>query len=401
MRALLILAAAVALGSITIGAAQATAQDESGTIRGIVFEDLDGDGARDPGEAGLLGVEVRLRRGNFTLQRVHSAADGAFAFEHVDSGQYQVAAHDIDAALGAHICSAGVFSFNPFPGAYCVGTSVPLHLTTSASVDVTLEVGQELEVAFGARRAEVDIFAGVALLETDFAPAGTLIEAFVHDQECGSTTVPPVPPAGYIGDHQFQLNVLGQSERSGCAVPGDEITFRVGGVPAAEAELFEPTTAASRPFTLIALTAMRQHAWYWYEQSGEDLPADRTSVQAVIDGAVCGEARIEALPGTGIAGFSRLLVPSEELQPGCGRPGAMVTFMVEGVATGRPIEWEPGLQYVNPFSPPLSEPSVLPETGGGSASDGSVVWLVVASSAAAGFALAGAGLLAGRRVGPR
>ncbi len=46
-------------------------------------------------------------------------------------------------------------------------------------------------------------------------------------------------------------------------------------------------------------------------------------------------------------GFSRLIVPSETLQPGCGRPGATVSFLVGGVMAETTALWKPGIRRID------------------------------------------------------
>ena len=55
---------------------------------------------------------------------------------------------------------------------------------------------------------------GRTILEGDYAPPGTVVEAFVNGQECGVTTVPD----GSVF-RTFELRVLGAGERAGCLSP--------------------------------------------------------------------------------------------------------------------------------------------------------------------------------------
>jgi len=170
----------------------------------------------------------------------------------------------------------------------------------------------------------------------------------------------PDPNGGFIGDHRFELHVLGAGEQPGCATGGATVKFRIAGVPAVEYFSWVPFSDVTTfgQFQFIYLTAIRQHAWYWFEAPENEGPVVGTRVQAVIDGQVCGKTPIEG-QGTGLVGFSRLLVPSAELQPGCGRAGAKVSFLFDGVRRGEPIEWAPGLHYINP----LHGPPLFPVTG--------------------------------------
>ena len=359
MRLLLMVALAAVLGLVSAGAGRAeTPTPAPGEISGFVFHDTDGDGVRDEGENGLAGRQIDLSRSQGHLQTVVSSSDGSFVLAGVDQGEYTVTVN-VDARQG--ICSSGVATFNPFPYTYCVSATIPWRNTTPTELLIAVSDTTGAVADFGARPADIAVLEGLALIEDDYAPPGTRIEAVVNGQVCGSTIVPD-PNGGFIGDHRFELHVLGAVEQPGCAGRGDSVAFRVGGVPAVESFSWVPfsdlTTFAQ--FRFVYLTAIRQHAWYWYEQSESDLPAVGTRVQTVIDGTVCGEARVES-QGTGLSGFSKLLVPSAELQPGCGRPGAMASFLFDGVPTGDSIEWRPGLQDVSD----LAKAPVLPPSGTG------------------------------------
>jgi uncharacterized repeat protein (TIGR01451 family) len=63
----------------------------SGSISGLVFNDADGDGILDAGEAGLAGVTVELKdAGGSVLETATTAVDGNYAFTGLEGGTYQV-----------------------------------------------------------------------------------------------------------------------------------------------------------------------------------------------------------------------------------------------------------------------------------------------------------------------
>lgn len=185
------------------------------------------------------------------------------------------------------------------------------------------------------------LIVGRVILEADYPPAGTIIEAISGGQMCGTTTT--------TGGRAFDLLVLGAGEREGCAEPGQEVEFRVGGVTAGQRILWREENTFPR---FLSLSAIEQHAWYWTQRVGVDLPSEGTSVQAVVGSVVCGEADFSHDPGSfpfvieDIAGFSQLVVPSDSVQPGCGQPGEDVTFIVDGIEAWTSEPWEPGVHYI-------------------------------------------------------
>jgi uncharacterized protein (DUF2141 family) len=66
-----------------------------GTVSGLVFEDVNGNGQRDAGEAGLGGVSVNLTRGENRLT-TRTAGDGSYLFNGLAAGNYEV--EEIDPA---------------------------------------------------------------------------------------------------------------------------------------------------------------------------------------------------------------------------------------------------------------------------------------------------------------
>jgi uncharacterized protein (DUF2141 family) len=67
----------------------------AGTVSGIVFEDLDGDGQRDDGEKGLENVNVQLT-GSDVARTAKTLADGSYRFTTVSPGSYSVDETDPD-----------------------------------------------------------------------------------------------------------------------------------------------------------------------------------------------------------------------------------------------------------------------------------------------------------------
>ncbi|MBM3883006.1 MAG: hypothetical protein FJ387_25360, partial [Verrucomicrobia bacterium] len=73
------------------GSASALFGDQQvGTISGLVFEDRNGNGQRDPGEPGMGSVTVRLTSAGGTSQTTQTAAEGNYAFTGIAPGLYTV-----------------------------------------------------------------------------------------------------------------------------------------------------------------------------------------------------------------------------------------------------------------------------------------------------------------------
>ena len=64
----------------------------TGSITGLKFDDANGNGAQDPGEAGVAGVTIDLfaASGGALVATTVTAADGTFAFTGINPGSYQV-----------------------------------------------------------------------------------------------------------------------------------------------------------------------------------------------------------------------------------------------------------------------------------------------------------------------
>jgi hypothetical protein len=224
-------------------------------VTGVVYHDLDGDGMRDPGEPGLGQREVSLSLGDVVFATGTSTGSGSYVIGDLAPGTYGVVA-DVHEELG--LCVDGLVTFDPIPHTACPHVTLPWTATQEFGL-VIVEAGVDTTLDIGARQVDVAVVTGAAILEGDYAPLHSPIEALVGGMECGTTTA-----AG--GPELFTLHVVGEGERAGCATPGAEVTFTVGGVPAAETYAFSAFGGRKfLRFDFVHLTAMDEHAWYWAE----------------------------------------------------------------------------------------------------------------------------------------
>ncbi|MBK8701261.1 MAG: hypothetical protein IPN29_17655 [Saprospiraceae bacterium] len=73
--------------------------DERGSISGWVWEDVNGDGKRDVGEAAISGLPVRLIGGGAEVDTVYSNSEGYYRFDQIVSGWYELYFEQNDTAL--------------------------------------------------------------------------------------------------------------------------------------------------------------------------------------------------------------------------------------------------------------------------------------------------------------
>jgi len=314
----------------------AGAGSPTGSVSGVLFDDLDGNGVRDAGEPGLPGQAIGLD--GVAAQFTRTDDDGSFEFPVVDPGEYVLSTNIPD---GVGFCVDVIPGFDPLLRSWCLSIELPWDATPEP-VPITVEPGSQLTFELAARPADVAFLTGIAVLEDDYAPDGTTVAAFVDGQECGSTTT-----GGF--ELNYELFVLGARERDGCAEPGDTVTFEIGGVPAQDTTTFTPFVQRSGfgLFQIENLVASENYAWYWFQGPMGASARQNIQVEAVID-AVCGEATVQELAfGGAFLGFSRLIVPSEEILPGCGRAGASVSFLVDGILSQTKVAWEPGVHQID------------------------------------------------------
>jgi len=332
-----ILALMIAAYILPIAYAQAGAA--TGSISGVIFHDVDIDGVRDAGELGLDGRSVILSRDGSPIDSANSAADGSYQFDGVQPGSYALQAVT-QQSRGE--CGDIPLIFNPYVQSYCANFRLPWNTTGQDILDVALSAGSVVQLDFGALPADVAVVGGIALLEDARAPEGTLIEAVFNGQECGTATA-----TGAQTELNFLIEVLGAGERPGCPATGDTLRFRVGGLAAPEVRFYVPfAETAGGGLQLQPLTAIRQHSWLWAERRVSDAPPLNTVLEALVDGTVCGRVDVEYVGEE--AGFSNLLVASDELVDGCGRDGATISFRTASLDGAATLPWEVDVREMTP-----------------------------------------------------
>jgi len=152
-------------------------------------------------------------------------------------------------------------------------------------------------------------------------PAFTTIRAFVGSTECGTAQSIQV----LDGDTtSYTMSVLGAARRTGCAQEGSVVTFTVGDVKVDKTVVWkEKTTAranlvAGGPFDRIGGR---------FAYPGR-VPAD-LAVEALINGVQCGQ-QLNGFQGEGPEYDFDVVVFSDQIRAGCGRPGAEITLQLAG-----------------------------------------------------------------------
>jgi hypothetical protein len=317
---------------------RAEAGTATGSISGVLYHDLDGDGLRDSGETGLAGRIVILSRDGTPIDSAGSVADGSYQFESVQPGSYALQAVTLQQRSQ---CGDRPFIFNPYVQRYCATYPLPWNTTRPDSVAVTIGMGAAVIEDFGAQPADVAVIGGIALLEDGRAQEGTLIEAVFNDQECGTASTTAKEPG-----LNFLIEVLGDGERAGCPAAGDPFRFRVGGVAAAEVRFYEPFERTGGRLEIQPLSAIRQHSWLWAERRTSDPPLPGAILEALVGGTICGRTEVEYVGQE--AGFSRLLVASDELIDGCGNADAVISFRTASLDGATTLRWESDIREMSP-----------------------------------------------------
>ena len=92
-----------------------------GSIAGTKFNDLNGNGARDPGEPGLSGVAIQLRSSSGTVLTATSDSSGNFSFLGLQPGTYTMSETVSSGFVQTAPAAPGTFSINLAPAQNATG----------------------------------------------------------------------------------------------------------------------------------------------------------------------------------------------------------------------------------------------------------------------------------------
>ena len=168
-------------------------------------------------------------------------------------------------------------------------------------------------------------------------PVGEVI-AYIGGKECGRGQSFLLPDAGPT----FIVTVAAAAEQPGCGAPGTPVTLTLNGRPMNDMVDWQPGFA--QPRTFFAGPAVAQ---YWGTFIRRDKSVQVEKVVPYVGDVACG-TQVDALLGNEEVGYQVVAVP-EQLRPGCGREGVVVTLRLEGTMDGRAFDtvlatapWEPG-----------------------------------------------------------
>ncbi|MPZ49709.1 MAG: hypothetical protein GEU75_10530 [Dehalococcoidia bacterium] len=334
--------AALVTAIFTSTSGRSSAQVGALSISGVIWRDDNANGQKDQGEPGIADAEVRLAVAatGGSQQTAKTDTDGRYAFSGLEQGQHQL-------------------RLSPTISGMWIQTYPSRSLVGPTTIDVSLASGGQT-LNFGLYpSAGLPKFTGTAWRNAEPATEPT-VRALVEGTDCTlPTLIPTDQPV-----NSFGLKVASNELIPGCGKDGASISFTINGTTTNETvawrrapiEQLPPGTVPSVPppgaigpprenIQRIILTIGPPFAAYSGSvidaSTGERLdtasPPRFPGVDAYIGDTLCG-----SVPGYGLGGY--VVVPSEQLKPGCGREGVTVRFVVDGAPAPEQVPWQPGLQ---------------------------------------------------------
>jgi hypothetical protein len=304
------------------------------SITGLVWDDVNIDGVRQPEERGLKDVTVRLN-GAAPIE-TKTDANGMYRFEGLAPGHYDIVVYT--------------------PGQYMFGTFPFRTINSPFSRGADVVDGAEGRFDFGVS-GPGSLQQGVAWINGDQATKPR-VEAFSDGIQCGffpaSYLYPPhspegaftiaYPPAGYV---------------NGCA-EGSTITYTINLQPANETSVLGPpnTQRGSAPFPQPGpqyLTIGPAFAVYLGDVEVPDgyVIEGPAEVRAMVNGIDCG------VPQPTQGRFYLTVLPAS-LRSGCAMEGSTVEFWLGEHKLPEAITWTPGFHDYMVLDLPASALIALP-----------------------------------------
>ena len=203
-----------------MGAGHSEGAATGATIRGLIWEDSDGDARRDADESGInLGVSIHLATldGLFVAQTMPSTA-GNYQFPPVAPGRYRI-------------------TWGETAGFRWVVTAPARQLSGTILVPVETEEG-ETEMNIGL--IPVSVLAGFSGQTEIFGRRveRPVVEALVNGRVCSFRSGPIFESSI---TRAYAVAVASDAILPGCGKPGDQVEFRVNGLVANETATWAPT----------------------------------------------------------------------------------------------------------------------------------------------------------------
>ena len=226
----------------------------------------------------------------------------------------------------------------------------------------------------------------------DARPSGDRVRAFIGATECGATGQQVGTDAG-LG---FYLAVSAAGEKPGCGTPGVTVHFQIGDRSATQtlpwrAGVVRTSAGGVENVVLVAGPAFARYSGSYRLAS----LSGWVVVEPLINGVVCGVSLIPTF-GEGPTYDYEVVVDPAELTPGCGTPGATVSFrfadgeqrvpIADAIGTG---VWQPGIFRTVNLAFPSTSLATLPPAGQGTDghSEGLLMEVLGLALAVAGSAL--------------
>lgn len=242
-------------------------------------------------------------------------------------------------------------------------------LTRSALAGLTLAL-----VLTGLARAQTPPMRtfGTATVDGQPAPAGTVVEVLVGETVCGRGEVRRINdelPLGYVVD------VISAATQPGCAGEGEQVSFRVGGRPAAETAPFETGS-----FLRLDLTVTGQVQTP--TPGAATPPPFGSTTPTPAPGAATGTATTPTGTSTATPAGTATATPDAT-----GTADASATPTVTATGTATVTATATARATVSPRATPTPGDGGDDDDGGSTAAIALIAGLVVAAAAAGGYYL--------------
>lgn len=187
---------------------------------------------------------------------------------------------------------------------------------------------------------------GIACADSECRSQNREVIAMIGDVECGRTTTGYPWADGQPNSH-YEIEVASSGQVTGCGQPGDTVEFYIEGRKAAQTTSWK----SGETFGVDIWVGPDFISFDGY-LSCEGAPCYPCGVSfcygpqvdAYVGGVRCGSTRPE---GWLVVGYTLLVVKSAEQKDGCGSPGAVITFTIDGAPANETSIWLPGFDWLD------------------------------------------------------